>query len=89
MRQKQYSETIRQHNRNTSPKPQVPSWNTRSRDETDKSYSESKRAAVSTINLIISVPNEYLRVLILNYQCQRRAVLTAGLLNPAVIKTVL
>ena len=47
MRQKQYSETIRNHNRNTSPKPQVQSWNMRTRDDGDKT--ESKRAAVSKL----------------------------------------
>ncbi|XP_066929787.1 uncharacterized protein [Clytia hemisphaerica] len=44
MRQKQYSETIRQHQKSSSPKPQVPSWNMRSRDD-EKNYNESKRAA--------------------------------------------
>ena len=59
MRQKQYSETIRQHNRNTSPKPQVSSWNVRSRDETDKAHGESKRAAVSINNDTFSCCNNF------------------------------
>ena len=51
MRQKQYSETIRQHQKSSSPKPQVPSWNMRSRDDNEKNYNDSKRAAVSKLSI--------------------------------------